>query len=145
VLQRKDSIENGLGDIVLPLVLTLFLSWIIIYISIVKGIKTSGKLSYVFAIVPYVFLITLLVIACGQKGAWEGIMYFIDPRNSERSILDPQVWYNACTQCFFSLTIGMGCIIMFSSYNKFDHNIYRFVFPLNYIYNSKLTYCPLSQ
>lgn len=36
-----------------------------------------------------------------------------------------QVWYAAASQMFFSLNCGMSAIIMFSSYNRFDHNIYR--------------------
>lgn len=36
-----------------------------------------------------------------------------------------QVWYAAVGQSFFSLSVGFGSIIMFASYNKFDHNIYR--------------------
>lgn len=29
------------------------------------------------------------------------------------------------TQCFFSLAVGFGNLIMFSSFNKFGHNVYR--------------------
>ena len=36
-----------------------------------------------------------------------------------------QTWYAAVVQCFFSLAVGSGPIIMFSSYNPFKHNIYR--------------------
>lgn len=35
------------------------------------------------------------------------------------------MWYAATTQLFFSLSVGMGTIVMFSSYNRFNHNIYR--------------------
>uniref|UniRef100_T1GV02 Sodium-dependent nutrient amino acid transporter 1 n=1 Tax=Megaselia scalaris TaxID=36166 RepID=T1GV02_MEGSC len=35
------------------------------------------------------------------------------------------IWKEAVVQCFFSLSVGQGPIIMFSSYNKFDHRIYR--------------------
>ena len=35
------------------------------------------------------------------------------------------MWYNAVTQCFFSLSVGFGPIITFSSHNPFEHNIYR--------------------
>lgn len=38
-----------------------------------------------------------------------------------------QVWYNAVTQVFFSLTVCTGPIIMFSSYNNFRQNVYRYV------------------
>lgn len=36
-----------------------------------------------------------------------------------------QVWFKAVGQSFFSLSVGFGSIIMFASYNKFDHNVYR--------------------
>lgn len=35
------------------------------------------------------------------------------------------MWYAAVTQCFFSLAVGFGNLIMYSSFNKFDHNVYR--------------------
>lgn len=36
-----------------------------------------------------------------------------------------QVWYAAVTQSFFSLSVGFGAIINYSSYNRFEHNVYR--------------------
>jgi solute carrier family 6 amino acid transporter-like protein 5/7/9/14 len=119
-----DDITGGLGHLVIPLVITLLISWICVFASIVKGIKSSGKLSYVFATLPYVFLITLLVCACRLEGAWSGIKYFIWPESFDK-LWSLEVWYNACAQCFFSLTIAQCCVIMFSSYNKFDYNMYR--------------------
>lgn len=35
------------------------------------------------------------------------------------------MWYAAITQCFFSLAVCFGNLIMYASFNKFDHNIYR--------------------
>lgn len=35
------------------------------------------------------------------------------------------MWYAAVTQCFFSLAVGFGNIVMYSSFNRFNHNIYR--------------------
>lgn len=36
-----------------------------------------------------------------------------------------QVWFAAITQCFFSLAVCFGNLIMYSSFNRFDHNVYR--------------------
>ena len=36
-----------------------------------------------------------------------------------------QVWIAAASQILYSLTIGMGVIINFASYNKQTNNIYR--------------------
>lgn len=36
-----------------------------------------------------------------------------------------QVWYAAVTQCFYSLAVCFGNIIMYASFNTFEHNVYR--------------------
>ncbi len=36
-----------------------------------------------------------------------------------------KVWYEAVTQMFFSLSVGFGSLITYSSYNNFRHNTYR--------------------
>jgi solute carrier family 6 amino acid transporter-like protein 5/7/9/14 len=40
-------------------------------------------------------------------------------------MFEAKVWFAAITQVFFSLNIFFGCIFMYSSYNKFDHNVLR--------------------
>ena len=53
----------------------------------------------------------------------QGLVYFFTPQ-WER-LLEPGVWYAAVTQSFFSLGVGFGVIVTYSSYNKFHHNSYR--------------------
>lgn len=65
----------------------------------------------------------LLVRAVTLPGASDGIIYFLKPQWDQ--ILNPKVWYAAVTQVFFSLSVCFGNIIMFSSYNKFTHNVHR--------------------
>jgi SNF family Na+-dependent transporter len=36
-----------------------------------------------------------------------------------------QVWQAAAGQMFFSLSVSMGGLIMYSSYNDFRNNVYR--------------------
>lgn len=94
-----------------------------VFLILIKGVKSSGKFSYVLAIFPYIVLSILLTRALTLPGAWNGIKYFITPQWDK--ILEPQVWYAAVTQVFFSLSVCFGNIIMYSSYNKFSHNVYR--------------------
>jgi len=123
VLKKSFNIDDGLGIPDWQLVLCLLFSWLIICLILIKGIASSGKVAYFTAIFPYVVLFTLLVRGVTLDGASEGILYFIRPQ-WEKLFL-PEVWYAAVTQCFFSLSIGFGPIIMFSSFNPFRHNIYR--------------------
>jgi solute carrier family 6 amino acid transporter-like protein 5/7/9/14 len=123
VLKMTPSIDDGIGDPEWRLVLCLLFSWIIVCLILIKGVTSSGKAAYFTAIFPYVVLITLLIRGVTLEGAADGILFFITPQWDK--ILEPQVWYAAVTQCFFSLCVGFGPIIMFSSYNPFRHNIYR--------------------
>lgn len=65
----------------------------------------------------------LLIRAVTLPGAYDGIIFFIRPQWDR--ILDPSVWYAAITQCFFSLAVCFGNLIMYASFNRFDHNVYR--------------------
>lgn len=88
-----------------------------------NGVKTSGKASYFLALFPYVIMITLLVRAVTLDGAVDGIIFLFKP--TWEKILDPAVWYAAVTQSFFSLGVCFGAVTMYSSYNRFDHNVMR--------------------
>lgn len=101
----------------------LAVSWTLVFLILVKGVKSSGKAAYVLAIFPYVVLSILLARALTLPGALNGIKYFLTPQWDK--IFEPQVWYAAVTQVFFSLSVCFGNIIMYSSYNKFGHNVYR--------------------
>jgi solute carrier family 6 amino acid transporter-like protein 5/7/9/14 len=89
----------------------------------IKGIKSSGKASYVLAIFPYIILLILFFRAVTLPGAIDGITVFLKPQ--WHAMLNPKVWFDAVTQVFLSLAVCFGCITMYSSYNRFDHNLYR--------------------
>lgn len=93
------------------------------HISYFVGIKSSGKFSYFLAIFPYIIIFILLIRSVTLPGAWNGIKYFFTPQWDK--LLTVQVWYEAVTQCFFSLTICFGGLIVYSSFNDFHNNIYR--------------------
>ncbi|XP_065367459.1 sodium-dependent nutrient amino acid transporter 1 isoform X2 [Calliphora vicina] len=123
VLREKQNINDGIGLPNWELVLGLFVSWLFVFAIISRGVKSSGKASYFLAIFPYVIMLVLLIRAVTLPGSIDGIIYFIKPDWSK--ILDPKVWYAAVTQCFYSLSVCFGNIIMYASYNKFGHNVHR--------------------
>ncbi|RXM31740.1 Sodium- and chloride-dependent glycine transporter 2 [Acipenser ruthenus] len=122
VLHISKGIEYP-GDIRWPLALCLFLAWVIVYVSLAKGIKSSGKVVYFTATFPYVVLVILLIRGVTLPGAGAGILYFITPKWEKLN--DAKVWKDAATQIFFSLSAAWGGLITLSSYNKFHNNIYR--------------------
>ncbi|KAM3964487.1 sodium-dependent nutrient amino acid transporter 1-like [Aphomia sociella] len=123
VLQQSDGIEGGLGAPIWYLTLCLLGSWLLIFIIVARGVKSSGKAAYFLALFPYIVMIILLISTLFLDGAGTGILFFLTPQWEKLIELD--VWYAAVTQVFFSLSVCTGAIIMFSSYNKFDQNIYR--------------------
>lgn len=123
VLKEKQSIDDGIGLPDWKLTLCLLLAWGCIFAVLARGMKSSGKASYFLAIFPYIIMISLLVRAVTLDGAVNGIIFFIKPDWDK--LFDAHVWYAAVTQCFFSLSVCFGGVVMYSSYNNFRHNIYR--------------------
>ncbi|CAH0564757.1 unnamed protein product [Brassicogethes aeneus] len=123
VLHETDDIGAGIGVPEWRLSLCLLASWVMMYFVSIKGVQSSGKASYFLALFPYVIMITLLIKAATLDGAADGMYFFI--KFDWGKLMDAKVWYAAITQCFFSLNVGFGSIIMYSSYNNFDHNINR--------------------
>lgn len=89
VIKQKDDISDGIGFPDWQLSLWLLLAWLAVFLVIVKGVKSSGKVAYFLAIFPYVVMLILLVRACTLEGAWKGIKYFITPKFEQ--LLEPKV------------------------------------------------------
>ncbi|ALC48305.1 NAAT1 [Drosophila busckii] len=123
VIKEKLDISDGIGYPDWKLTIALFVSWVVIFLVIMRGVKSSGKAAYFLALFPYVVLFALLGRAVTLEGAVDGILFFLKPQWGE--LLNPTVWKEAVVQCFFSLAVGCGPIIMFASYNRFSHSIYR--------------------
>ncbi|KAH8396322.1 hypothetical protein KR222_008501, partial [Zaprionus bogoriensis] len=123
VIKENLDISEGIGIPDWKLSIALFVSWAVIFLVIMRGVKSSGKAAYFLALFPYVVLFALLGRAVTLEGAVDGIIFFLQPQWGE--LLNPTVWKEAVVQCFFSLAVGCGPIIMFSSYNRFNHSIYR--------------------
>ncbi|XP_038838605.1 sodium-dependent neutral amino acid transporter B(0)AT1-like isoform X2 [Salvelinus namaycush] len=105
------------------LVVSLATAWSIIYICFIRGIETIGKAVYVTATFPYLVLTIFLVRALTLPGSSEGLIYLFTP--DWEILKNPQVWLDAATQIFFSLSVAFGGLISFSSYNSQKNNCER--------------------
>lgn len=103
--------------------LALVIAWILVYMCMIKGIASSGKVVYVTATFPYIVLIIFFFRGITLKGAFDGLKHLFTPK--WHTILDPVVWLEAGTQIFFSLGLAFGGLIAFSSYNPVNNNCYR--------------------
>ncbi|XP_048776130.2 uncharacterized protein LOC125680508 isoform X2 [Ostrea edulis] len=121
VLKRSGSM-NELGSIQYELALCLLLCWIIVFICLVKGVRTSGKVAYLVVIFPFLIMLTLLVRALTMEGNIKGIKFYFTPKWEK--LQEPSVWADAAVQVFFSLSVCLGGLTTLASYNKFHNNIY---------------------
>ncbi|XP_071480257.1 sodium- and chloride-dependent glycine transporter 1-like isoform X1 [Diadema antillarum] len=122
VLGMSDGIDE-MGNVKWKLVLCLAGAWVITFLCLVKGIKTSGKVVYLTSTFPYLVLFILLVRGLTLDGAVDGIVFYMKPDISKLG--RPQVWQDAATQIFFSLGVAFGSLHTLSSYNKWKNNCYR--------------------
>lgn len=116
----EDITWENYGGIRWELVGCLLLAWIIGYLCVVRGVKTSGKAVYFTALFPYVVLTALVVQGAMLDGAIDGILLYITPQWDR--LLEAEVWGNAASQTFYSFGIACGSLITLSSYSDFRNN-----------------------
>ncbi|XP_028832094.1 sodium- and chloride-dependent transporter XTRP3 [Denticeps clupeoides] len=118
-LDISSSIDEN-GGVHMGQALCLLLSWMIVYLFIVKGVKSTGKVVYFTATFPYIVLFIYLIRGVTLHGALNGVKYMFTPKLEQ--LANPQTWINAATQIFFSLGLGFGSLIAFASYNHHNNN-----------------------
>ncbi|XP_049816938.1 sodium-dependent noradrenaline transporter-like [Aethina tumida] len=118
--------SDGLHEMGYPkwqLVVCLLLIYGMLYISLFKGVKSSGKVVWVTATMPYIVLTILLIRGLMLPGAISGISYYLHPELSK--LRETQVWVDAAVQIFYSVGAGFGVHLSYASYNTFHNNCYR--------------------
>jgi len=87
------------------------LNWLIVFRGVGKGIELANKI-----FMPMLFFITmgLVLWALTLDGASDGIIAYLNPDFSKISRLD--VWIDAYSQTFFTLSLGFGIMIAYASY-----------------------------
>ncbi|XP_075880481.1 sodium- and chloride-dependent neutral and basic amino acid transporter B(0+) [Nelusetta ayraudi] len=126
-LQRSSGLDET-GPVVWHLALCLLLSTILVAASLMKGIKSSGKVVYFTATFPYVVIVILLIRGVTLEGARDGIEFYIGSQSNLTKLTDAQVWKDAATQTFYSLSIGWGGVMTLASYNNFHNNVFKDAF-----------------
>ena len=115
VLGISESV-NVIGGVSLPLLFALLAVWIMIYLSVRKGVKSVGKVVLVTMPLPIILLAILFIRGITLPGALEGIVYYLKPDFS--ALFDTEIWLAAISQIFFTLSLGFGIMIAYASFNK---------------------------
>lgn len=113
VLQISKSPTN-IGAFLPWVFIGIVITWVWIYFSILKGAKSVGKVVYITVIFPWVILLVLILRGVTLPGAMTGLAYLFTPNFA--ALADPEVWINAYSQVFFSISIGFGIMIAYGSF-----------------------------
>ena len=98
------------------------LAFLGVSVLVVAGGVKSGieKFSKITLPVLFVLILVILTYSVSLPGAGEGVRYLLHPDWSE---LTPRTFAYALGQSFYSLSLGMGCIITYGSYVSKKENI----------------------
>lgn len=105
---------------IIYMVLFVLLTHFIIARGVEKGIEAASKI-----MMPALFLILIVmaVRVAFMPGAIEGYRFLLAP--DFEAIFNKQTILLAVGQAFFSLSLGMGCMVVYASYFKPSNNLYR--------------------
>ncbi|XP_072030982.1 sodium- and chloride-dependent glycine transporter 1-like [Amphiura filiformis] len=121
-LGRSEGLHD-MGPIRWQLFLCLLFAWIIVFLCLIKGVQSVGKVVYFTATFPYIVLFILLIRGVTLPGAGSGIYFYIVPRFDRLG--NATVWKDAAVQIFYSLGSAWGGLHTLASYNKFHNNFHR--------------------
>ena len=79
VLKESDHVSNGIGTPDWKLALCLLFIWILIFLNLMFGTKSFGKVAYFTALFPYSILFIFLGKVLYDEGSGDGIKYFFTP------------------------------------------------------------------
>ena len=116
--QEYLQISSGpgdIGDIRTPILLSLLgiwaICWFIVFFGVQKGVERANKI-----FMPILFILTTVLVAWSVSlpGAKEGIAVYLKP--DFQLLKDPQIWIDAFSQIFFTLSLAFGIMITYASY-----------------------------
>lgn len=111
----------------LPMIAFIMTTTVIVTLGVQRGIELASK------IMMPLLLVLLGVLACCSltlPGASAGLEFLFKPDFSK---ITPQVAINAMGQAFFTLSVGMGCLMTYASYFSDKVNIVKDAFSVAFI------------
>nr|XP_002126250.1 sodium- and chloride-dependent transporter XTRP3-like isoform X2 [Ciona intestinalis]XP_009858932.1 sodium- and chloride-dependent transporter XTRP3-like isoform X1 [Ciona intestinalis] len=113
------TIDQG-GELNWWVVAASFVAWFALFIGLVRGTSSTGKVMYFAVFFPYIVLTAFAIRTILLDGAAAGIAYLFRP--DIEKLKNPAAWLDALTQIFFSIGLGQGTYIAFASYTTTHNN-----------------------
>ncbi|MBQ0021592.1 MAG: sodium-dependent transporter [Bacteroidales bacterium] len=99
-------------------VIFVLLFLLITHVIVAKGVESGiEKFSKLMMPLLLAIILLLVVLSVTMPNASEGLTFLLQPDFSK---VTPKVVFSAMGQAFFSLSVGLGCLVTYSSYFKKD-------------------------
>jgi len=123
ILNQEEASLESLGSLSTQLLLVLGIAALTVFVLVVAGTRSVGKVCMVTVPTCYMLMVTLVIRTCLTTGGPQGVLTFLRP---DWSLLkEPTIWMEAASQVIFSLQLGLGAIVAYARYSTFRHNIVR--------------------
>jgi len=99
------------------------LVYLIIFISTAFGLKTTGRITYITMGLPFLIVFVFLGRSANLPGARDGVIAYIGVWDLSVLREERQVWSEACSQVFFSISLTFGLLTSFGSHCKQDEPV----------------------
>ncbi|XP_064088891.1 sodium-dependent proline transporter-like isoform X2 [Macrobrachium nipponense] len=122
-----DEVELGANGIQSKMVLALGVAWLLVFVCLAGGIKSTKNVLIFTVFCPYVIMACIWAWTADQS---EDRMTYTLPDtflqlDMNYLLTEISVWNDASTQVIYSLGVAYGGITTIASYNKIDQNILR--------------------
>jgi len=126
VLQRSspEYPQPAFGNLKFQVAFNLVVIWMIVFICLSKGLRSYGKVVYVFGTLP---IIGFVVFACKILALFPLVSFQSWLYNQDWSlfIYNKNAWVCAAKECFLTWSFFGGSLLQLASHNKFSHNLRR--------------------
>ncbi|XP_066999497.2 sodium-dependent transporter bedraggled [Anabrus simplex] len=125
VLQRHNlESENTFGHLKFQVTFNLAVVWMIVFVSLSKGLKSYGKVVYVFSLFPVFGMLILCTKLLGLTATNAKHQVFPETVWSE-FFLNTKCWVAASTEAIFTWGLLGAAITQIASHNRHKHLLHR--------------------
>ncbi|XP_063930579.1 sodium-dependent transporter bedraggled [Zophobas morio] len=125
VLQRHHLASgSSYGTIKFQLAFNLAVVWMIVFVSLSKGLRSYGKVIYIFTLLPVFGTFVLCAKILGMMPT-ESINIIFPETTWNEFFLNPKSWLAAAQETFFTWGILGTAVMQIASHNKHKHLLQR--------------------
>ena len=126
VLQRQHltSSESSFGHVKFQVAFNLAVVWMIVFLSLSKGLKSYGKVVYVFSLFPVFGMLVLCTKLLGLTPT--NVTHQVFPETVwAEFFLNTKSWVAALTEVFFTWGLFGAAAMQVASHNRHKHLLNR--------------------